>query len=184
MKGNDLRKGRVIMYKGAPHQVMDYQHRTPGNLRAFVQTTLRNVLTGSQCEARFSSTEELDVADMYTFKGTFLYADGFGYHFMNSQNYEEVMVTDAVIGDKKYFLLDGMEVELSTFEGTPISVSLPKTAVVTIADAPPEFKGATATNAPKPAVTESGWKLSIPNFVNIGDKVVVDTDTGEYLNRA
>ncbi len=184
MKAKDIRKGRVIMYNGAPHSVMDFQHRTPGNLRAFVQAKLRNLLTGMQTETRFSSTEELDLADVYAYKATYLYQDATGYHFMNTESYEQITLQPEMIGDANYYLFDGMEVQISTFNEAPISVQLPKTVVLTIADCPPEMRGATASNSPKPATTDTGLTVSVPPFLKIGDKIVVDTEEGAYLSRA
>ena len=163
---------------------MDFQHRTPGNLRAFVQATLRNIISGIQCDTRFSSTEDIEVADVFTQPGTFLYQDGDSYYFMLSDTYEQIQLSEELIGGYKQFLQDGMEVKISTFEGQPIGVVLPKTVVMTITDTPPEMKGATATNAPKPATTDSGFQLSVPNFVTVGAKIIVDTESGEYLGRS
>lgn len=184
MKAKDIRKGKVIMYKEAPHRVLDFQHRTPGNLRAFVQATLRNVISGVQCDTRFSSTEDLEEAEIYSFKATYLYADGNGYHFMNSQNYEETTLTDELISDNKYYLQDNMTVEISTFNEQPIGVVLPKTVTLTVVDTEPEMRGATASNSPKPATLDTGLVVSVPPFVKIGEKVVVDTEQGAYLSRA
>ncbi|MEW6237654.1 MAG: elongation factor P [Candidatus Omnitrophota bacterium] len=184
MKGNDIRKGNVIIFKGAPHKVLDFQHRTPGNLRAFVQCTLRNILNGTQCDTRFSSTEEIEVADFFTFDASYMYFDSAGFHFMNSQTYDEVLLSPELVGDAKYFLRDGMVVQIATLENQPISVTLPKTSIQVIADTMPELKGATVSNSPKPATTESGFQLSVPNFIKVGEKIVVDTQTGEYVSRS
>ena len=184
MKAKDIRKGKVVMYKDAPHRVLDFQHRTPGNLRAFVQATLRNVISGIQCDTRFSSTEDLEEADIYSFKATYLYADAMGYHFMNSQSYEEAVLSEELIADYKYYLQDNMTVEVSTFNEQPIGVVLPKTVVLTVVDTEPEMRGATASNSPKPATLDTGLVVNVPAFVKIGEKVVVDTEEGAYLSRA
>lgn len=184
MKANDIRKGKVIMYKNAPHQVLDFKHRTPGNLRAFVQTTLRNIISGIQCEARFSSTEEIDVANVFFFEATYLFHDNLGYHFMNSETYEEIILSEELIGDNKYYLQDQMVVEIMTFDENPIGVTLPKTVTLKVVETAPELKGATVTNTPKPATTDTGLVINVPMFVKIGDKVIVDTDSGDYLSRA
>lgn len=184
MKGNDIRKGKVIIFKGAPHQVLDFQHRTPGNLRAFVQATLRNILNGSQCETRFSSTEEIELADFLTFDATYTFHDSVGYHFMHSDTYEEVILSEELVGDNKYYLQDNMPVRIATLENQPIGVTLPKTTILTIVDTMPELKGATVTNSPKPATTDSGLQLNVPNFIKVGEKIVVDTETGAYLSRS
>jgi elongation factor P len=184
MKAKDIRRGSVIMYNNAPYRVMDFHHHTPGNLRAMVQTKLRNLLSGNQTEVRFSSTEDIPEADVYITQATFLYNDNNGYHFMTTESYEELSFDTETIGDARYYLQEGMQVEVSVYNQQPISVTLPKTAVVTIADTEPELRGATASNSPKPAKTESGLALTVPPFIKIGDKVIVDTEEGKYVSRA
>ena len=184
MKAKDVRKGNVIIYKNAPHRVLDFAHRTPGNLRAFVQVKLRNVLTGIQIDDRFSSFDELDIADMSTSRATFLYSDQSGYHFMDSQSYEQLALDEELIGDSKYYLLEGTPVEISLFEERPISVVLPKTVELIVQETAPEMKGATATNQGKPATTNTGLELTVPPFIKVGEKILVDTEEGSYLSRA
>ena len=184
MKAKDIRKGKVIIFKDAPHSVMDFTHRTPGNLRAFVQAKLRNLMTGVQTETRFSSTEDIQVADVYSFDATFLYSDGNGHHFMNSESYEEVVLSEEMVGEMKYYLIDGLVVSINTYNEIPISLTTPKTVTLTIADTPPEIRGATASNSPKPAKTETGLTISVPPFCKIGDRVIVDTEEGVYLSRS
>jgi elongation factor P len=163
---------------------MDFHHHTPGNLRAMVHMKLRNLMSGAQVEHRFSSTEEIETADVFSQPATFLYADGNGYHFMNSETYEEVAISDEMIADGRYYIQEGMQVQLSIYEENPIGIQLPQTVTLTIADTEPGLKGATASNSPKPARTDTGLQLSVPPFVNIGDQVIVNTETGEYLSRA
>ncbi|HMO16778.1 MAG TPA: elongation factor P [Oligoflexia bacterium] len=184
MKAKDIRKGKVIVYKDAPHSVMDFQHRTPGNLRAFVQVRLRNLLTGNQCEERFSSTEDIPTADVFSFNATFLYSDDSGHHFMNEESYEQIAISSDLLGDSAKFLQDNMSVQVLTYNENPIAVQLPKTVILTIAETQPEMKGATASNSPKPATTDTGLSITVPAFVKVGDKVVIDTDEGAYLSRA
>lgn len=172
------------MYNGSPFRVMDFHHHTPGNLRAMVQTKLRNILTGTQTEVRFSSTEDIPEADVFTCQATFLYSDTHGFHFMNKESYEEISLSKEALGDGVHYLQEGMNVEISVYNGDPIGVNLPKTAVVTIFDTEPEMRGATASNSPKPAKTETGLTLSVPPFVKIGDRIVVDTEEGKYISRA
>jgi elongation factor P len=184
MKAKDVRKGTVILFKGNLCRVMDFHHHTPGNLRAMVHMKLRNLMSGSQVEHRFSSTEEIETADVFSQPATFLYADTNGYHFMNSETYEEVAITDEMIADGKYYIQEGMQVQLSIYEENPIGIQLPQTVTLTIADTEPGLKGATASNSPKPARTDTGLQLTVPPFVNIGDQVIVNTESGEYLSRA
>jgi elongation factor P len=184
MKASNIRRGKVLMYNGAPHRVMEFNHHTPGNLRAMVQTKLRNLLTGNQTETRFSSTEEIPEADVMTFRATFLYIDGGDYNFMHSENYEQFSMTAEALGDAVYYLQDQMEVDVTTYNDDPIGVQLPSSVVLTIVDTEPELRGATASNSPKPAKTDTGLSLTVPAFIKIGEKVVVGTEEGNYMERA
>ena len=184
MKAKDVRKGKVIIYNSTPYRVIDFHHHTPGNLRALVQTKLRNLLNGNQTEVRFSSTEELEEANVYSFKASYLYADVNGFHFMNLENYDQLCLSAEVLGDSQYYLQEEMQVDISTFNDSPIGVELPKTTVLTIEDTTPELRGATASNSPKPAKTNTGLTISVPPFLKIGDRILVDTEEGKYLSRA
>jgi elongation factor P len=184
MKAKDVRKGTVIIYKNTLHSVMDFHHHTPGNLRAMVQIKLRNLVNGTQVEHRFSSTEDIETADVFQQKGTFLYSDANGFHFMNAETFEEVTISLEMIGDGQYYVKEGMEVQLSMHDENPIGIQLPQTVNLTIVDTEPGIKGATATNSPKPAKTETGLQLTVPQFINVGDEIIVKTETGEYFSRA
>ena len=184
MKAKDVRRGTVIILKNNLYSVMDFHHHTPGNLRAMVHMKLRNLQTGTQMEQRCSSTEDIDTADVFNQSATFLYADQNGFHFMNAETYEQVTVSPEMIGDGKYYVQEGMQVQLSMYEENPIGIELPQTVTLTITETEPGLKGATQSNSPKPAKTETGLQLSVPQFVNIGDKVIINTETGEYQSRA
>jgi elongation factor P len=184
MKAKDIRRGTVIKFKNSLFSVMDFHHHTPGNLRAMVQVKLRNLMNGNQMEHRFSSTEDIETADVFNQPATFLYSDQNGSHFMNSETYEEVTISDEMLGTGKYYLQEGMQVQLSMYEENPIGIQLPQTVTLIIAETEPGLKGATQTNSPKPAKTDTGLQLSVPQFVNIGDKVIINTETGEYQSRA
>lgn len=184
MKAKDVRRGQVILSKGTLFRVMDAHHHTPGNLRAMVHFKLRNVLTGTQTELRTGSTDDIETADLFQQPASYLYADQGGYHFMNSETFEEVTIAEDMIGDGKYYLQEGMTVSLSIYNENPIGVEFPQTVILTVADTEPGIKGATASNSPKSAKTDTGLQISVPNFVKIGDKVVVSTESGEYLSRA
>lgn len=184
MKAKDIRRGTVIKFKNSLFSVMDFHHHTPGNLRAMVQVKLRNLMNGNQMEHRFSSTEDIETADVFNQPATFLYSDQNGSHFMNSETYEEVTISDEMLGTGKFYLQEGMQVQLSMYEENPIGIQLPQTVTLVIAETEPGLKGATQTNSPKPAKTDTGLQLSVPQFVNIGDKVIINTETGEYQSRA
>lgn len=184
MKASSIRKGSVIMYNKSPYRVMDFHHHTPGNLRAMVQTKLRNLLNGSQTEVRFSSTEDIEEADVMTLKATFLYHDGDGYHFMYAESYEQVTISNETLGDSIYYLKDQMDVDITTYNSEPIGIQLPSTVTLEIVDTEPDMKGATQSSSYKPAKTDTGLTLGVPPFVNIGDKIVVRTEDNQYVKRA
>ncbi len=184
MKAKEIRKGAILLFKGAPHKVMEFEHRTPGNLRAFVQVTMRSVITGVQCDTRFSSTEDIPEADVYTSRATFTYETGGIYYFMNSESYEEIAISGELLGNGKLYLQDGMEVDVLTYNSEPVGVTLPKTVTLTVADTEPEIRGSTASNSPKPAKMNTGLTITVPAFVKVGEKIVVDTEEGRYVSRA
>lgn len=184
MKAKDIRRGTVIKFKDSLFTVLDFHHHTPGNLRAMVHMKLRNLYSGTQQEHRFSSTEDVETADVFNQPAVFLYADQSGYHFMNNETYEQVTIDEEMMGGSKYYLQENMEIQLSVYEENPIGIQLPQTVTLTIEETEPGLKGATATNSPKPAKTDTGLQLNVPQFVNIGDRVVVNTETGEYQSRA
>lgn len=184
MKAKDVRKGDAVIYNGVPYRVMDFHHHTPGNLRAHVQTKLRNLLTGTQTEVKFSSTEELPEADVYAFDATYLYADGDGFHFMNTSTFDQVTLSKELVGDGSYYLQDEMKVKILSYNDAPIGVELPKSVVLVIKDTEPEVKGATVSNVGKPATTTSGLSLTVPPFIKVGERIEVSTETGEFMSRA
>jgi len=184
MKAKDVRKGMTILYKNTPHRVLESVHRTPGNLRAFVQMKLRNVMNGVQIDDRFSSFDDIDQADMNQFKATFLYSDDNGFHFMNSDNYEQISLNTDFVGEGKDYLFEGMTVEIQTFEDRPIGLQLPKTVVLEVIDTSPDLKGATQTNVGKPATMNTGLIVQVPAFIKVGEKLIIDTEEGKYLSRA
>ena len=184
MKANDIRRGTVLMYNNVPHRVMEFTHHTPGNLRAKVQTKLRNLLNGHQTEVRFSSTEEITEADVVTKKATYLYSDSDGHNFMTVDTFEQFALTDELLGDDKFFIQEQMEVDVTLFEGNPISIKTPQTVVLTVVETEPEIKGSTASSSPKPAKTDTGLTLNVPPFIMDGDKILVNTDERTYISRA
>lgn len=183
MQANDIRRGMIIMYNGAPHRVLDFQHRTPGNLRAFVQAKIRNVKTGSSTEVRFSSTENIERALLEEHEMEYLYSDSDLHHFMNTETYDQIGLDNEALGDAMEYLVAGMKIKIEMFEGQPISVSLPPSVELTVVETTPELKGATASNSPKPAKLETGVTIQVPPFIKEGDRIRVDPSKGVYLDR-
>jgi elongation factor P len=183
MNANDIRKGMLIMYNDTPHRVMDFQHRTPGNLRAFVQAKLRNIKTGSSTEVRFSSTENIERATLEEVEMEYLYSDGDMYHFMNTETYEQVALNNETLGDAMDYLVEGAKIKIEFFEGAPMGVELPAAVEMTVVETSPELKGATASNSPKPAKLNTGVTVQVPPFIKEGDRIRVDPTKGVYLER-
>lgn len=184
MLANDIRRGMIILYQGMPHRVMDFQHRTPGNLRAFVQVKLRNLKSGASTEVRFSSTEEVERAILEEHEMEYLYSDGAMYHFMNTETFEQIALDAEALGDAVGFLVPGTRIEVQFFDGQPIGVELPAIVELTVVETQPELKRATATSSSKPAKLETGVTIQVPPFIKEGDRIRVDTRKGIYLERA
>jgi elongation factor P len=178
-----LRVGMVIKYNGDPYRIMSVLHVTPGNWRGMVQTKMRNLLTGNQTENRFRSEDKVDRVTIEQHQMEHLYHDGEGYHFMNTETYEQTRLTDDDLGDAAHYLLPNGKIDVEFYEGNPIGVSLPKTVDLKVTDTAPTLKNATVTQVLKPATLETGLVVQVPGFVNLGDVITVDTDSGEYLSR-
>jgi elongation factor P len=183
MNASEIRKGIVLNYNGAPHRVLEFQHRTPGNLRAFVQARLRNLLSGLATDVRFSSTESVERVSLEQHTMQFLYKEGADYHFMNTESYDQITLTAEDLGDNVYYLVDNTEIEVETYEGKPIGIKPAAIIELTVVETQPEMRGATASNSPKPAKLETGLVVSVPPFVKEGERVRVDTSTGQYIER-
>jgi elongation factor P len=172
------------MYNGVPHRVLDFQHRTPGNLRAFVQAKLRNIRSGSSTEVRFSSTENIERAVLEEQEMSYSYSDGDMHYFMNTETYEQVAMDSETLGDAVNYLVDGLTIKVEFFDGSAIGVELPPSVEMTVIETTPELKGATASNSPKPAKLETGVTVQVPPFIKEGERIRVDPAKGVYLERA
>jgi elongation factor P len=180
----DLRKGSTIEVDGALYQVIEVEHLKIGRGSAQVRMKLRNVRKGDTIEKTVQAGERFQRARLDHRSVQFLYSDGDLYHFMDSQTYEQFALDERVLGDATSYLVPNFEVTLDEYQGEPIGVEMPASVVMTVADTSVGLKGDTATGATKPATMESGLKVNVPLFVNTGDKIKVDTRTGEYLERA
>jgi len=183
ISANDIRKGMVIVFEGAPVRVMEFHHHTPGNLRAMVQTRLRNLLTGNSFEHRFRSNDTLDKVTLEQHKMEYLYSDGSHHHFMNSETYEQVALTEDELGDAAQWLMPGLKIEVEFYDGTPIGVALPASMELTVTETDPPLKGATASNSNKPATLENGVTVSVPPFIVVGEKIRVNPTESRYMER-
>lgn len=174
----------VILYKGDPHRVMESRHRTPGKGAALVRAHLRNLRSGASYEIRFNSQEAVDRATLEQHQMEYLYADGAHYHFMNTENYEQIALDDEALGDYRNYLKEGLKIQVEFFEGQPIGIEMPSFVELEVVETEPELKGATASNSPKPATLETGIVIQVPPFISQGDRVRVDPSEGRYLERA
>lgn len=174
----------VIVFEGKPCKVIEARHHTPGNLRAMMQTKLRDLRTGSSFEHRFRSADTVERAAMEQHEMEFMYADGSHYHFMNTENYEQTALSDEDLGDMAQWLLPGMRIQAEYYEGSPIGIDLPPSIELTVVSTEPTMKGATVSNVNKPAKLENGVTISVPPFVNEGDRIRVDPVEGRYMERA
>ena len=179
-----LRPGMVIKHNNDLHSVFSVEHRTPGNLRAFIQAKLRNLRTGAMFEHRFRSADAIDKISVDEVQMEYLYSDGDEYYFMNTENYEQMHLMKDLLGDAVNYLIPQLRVKVEFYEGKPISVELPPTVDMTVVETEPGIKGASVSNVTKPAKVETGLVVQVPPFINEGEKIRVDTAEGAYLSRA
>ena len=181
---NEIRKGRVIVYQGAPHLVLEMMHRTQGRQAGFVQTTLRNLQSGSTTTTKFRSTDNVDILHTTTKKLEFSYVDADGYHFMDIDTYEDILVGENVISDEKQFLVEGNSYDILFVDGQIVKLELPAAVETTVVEAPEGIRGDTASNVQKPVTTDTGMTVQVPLFIKKGEKIRVSTSDGSYLGRA
>lgn len=181
---NDLRKGMAIRYNGNPAIVLEVQHRTPGNLRAFVQAIIRYINTGKSADVRFSSTEKVDLVDVTRQQLEFSYKDHQGYHFMDPETYETVTLQQDLVADARDYLVENLKVDILKIEGRPAQVELPSAVNLKVAESAEGIRGDSANNVQKPATLETGKVVQVPLFIKEGELIRIDTRTGNYLGRA
>ena len=181
---NDIRKGMAINHNGDVAVVLETQHRTPGNLRAFVQVSLRSIRTGKTADVRFSSTEKVEVIPMMTRKMEFSYKDGDDYVFSDPETYETITVTPDLVGDGKNYLTENSVVTVTLVDEKVAQIELPASVILTVTDAPDGIRGDSANNVQKAITLETGITVQAPLFIKTGEKIKVDTRTGKYMERA
>jgi|SRR5687767_6845630 len=184
VQASSLRAGMCIIHGGDVCRVMTVTHRTPGNLRAFVQVRMRNLKTGNSFEHRFSSTESVERAMLDTHPMEYLYSDASGHHFMNQENYEQVTLADEVLGDALLYLLPNNVIKVDFYDVNPVGIELPNTVQLRVVETEPGMKNATASASYKPARLETGLTIQVPQFINEGDQLQIDTRENKYLSRA
>ena len=181
---NDLRKGQAIRYNGDIAIVLEVQHRTPGNLRAFVQAIVRSIKTGKSSDIRFSSTEKVELVDVSRETLEFSYKDQESYHFMDPKTYDDIVLRTELVGDAKDYLVENLAVTVLYAEGRPVEIELPSSVHLKVAQSAEGVRGDSANNVQKSATLETGKVVQVPLFIKEGETVKIDTRTGAYMGRA
>lgn len=179
----DIRKGRVMVYQGAPHLVLEMQHRTQGRQAGFVQTTLRNLQSGSTTTTKFRSTDNVEFMHTTTQKLEFSYKDTEGHHFMDLETYEDTVLPSDIIGEDDYFLVEGNTYDILLVDGEAIRLELPASVEAKVIEAPEALRGDTAGNVLKPVTISSGITIQVPLFIKKDDVIKISTNDRSYLGR-
>jgi elongation factor P len=180
----DIRKGRVIDYQGAPHLVLEMMHRTQGRQAGFVQSTLRNLNTGSTTTTKFRSTDNVEFLHTETNKLEFSYVDQDGYHFMDPETYEDTILPADLMEEAKDFMVENVSYDVLFVDGRAIQLQLPGSIEMVVTDAPEGLKGDSVSNVQKSVTLETGLIIQAPLFIKTGEKIKVSTDTRTYQGRA
>ena len=178
-----IKAGMVIVHDGKPCRVSNVLHVTPGNWRGMVHAKMVNIITGSQVEHRFRSEDKVERADLEHHPLQYLYRSGDEFTFMNTENYEMLNVASEYLGDAVNYLVDGMMIEMSYYEGRPVAVDLPMFVELEIVETDPVLKGATISSSPKQAKLNTGLTVKVPQHMSIGDRVKIDTRDGSFVER-
>src|ERR1700689_4489740 len=184
ISSTQMRPGMVVKFNNDLFSVFSVNHRTPGNLRGFVQAKMRNLRSGTMMEHRFSSEDKVERAILDEVTMEYLYDDGEYYYFMNSENFEQLHLTKEILGDAVSYLIPELKVSVEFYEGKPMSVELPATVDLKVIKTAPGLKGATVSNVTKPAKLETGLIVQVPPFITEGEKIRVNTAEGTYQERA
>lgn len=180
---SDIRKNLKVLIDGQPYAVVEHQFVKPGKGQAFTRTKLKNMITGAVLDRTFKSGEKLEPANMEEREMQYLYADGDGRVFMDTGSYEQMHLSNEQLGETALYLLDGTMVDILLFEGKAIGITPPTFVELLVTETDPGFKGDTSGNVTKPATVETGLTVNVPLFVNVGDKLKIDTRTGAYVER-
>jgi len=184
IQATKLRPGVVIKHNGELYSIFSVTHRTPGNLRGFVQVRMRSLRSGNMADHRFSSEDRVERAVLDEHEMEYLYQDGDDYHFMNTESYEQIHLNKETLGDTVQYLTPNLKIQVEFYEGKPIGIELPTTVDMEVVETEPSFKGASVSNVMKPAKLETGLVVQVPPFVNQGDRIRVNTEEGTYQERA
>jgi len=180
---SDLKNGVIIKYNGELHQILQVDHRTPGNLRAFYQVKMRNLRNGKMIENRFRAGEEVQIERLESKNFQFLYKENTQFYFMENDTYEQMHLNDDIVGNTGDFLKPGQEVQIMFHNNKPLSLELPPHVFLQVSEATPAVKGNTSNNATKPVTLETGAVVNVPLFIDEGDMLRIDIRTREYIER-
>lgn len=183
LSASDLRKGLKVQIDGNPYVVTEFQFSKPGKGQALYRCKMKNMISGNQLVKTYRSNDKFEKADLEEKKMQYLYNQGDEYHFMDTENYEQLFLTIEQLGDNRNFLIDNMEVEVLFYGNNPIDITLPMFVNLEVTKADPWAKGDTSGNDTKPVTVETGYELQVPPFVEEGDKIQIDTRTGDYVTR-
>ena len=183
LQATRLRKGNLIKVGNDLLRVLDVQHMTPGNKRGFVQARLRNIRTNALSDLKLRAEEDVERAVLDEHEMQYLYSDGDAFHFMNTASYEQLHIDREVLGDSVNYLIPDSLIKVEFYGDEPVGIDLPATVDLLVKETVPGIKGATASAQVKPAKTETGLVVNVPSFVNEGDRIRVNTETGEYQSR-
>ena len=184
ISATQLRRGMVIKKDGELFTVFSATHKTPGNLRGFVQAKLRNLRNGSMIDCRFRSVDTVERVVLDQQEMEYLYKDGTDYWFMNTETYEQIHLPDEMLGEDVNYLIPNIKIKVDFYENSPIGIELPVTVDMTVVETEPSLKGATVSNVTKPAKLETGLVVQVPPFITQGEKIKVNTAEGTYQERA
>ena len=183
MKAGDLRPGNALRMDGKVFVVHSIEHRTPGNLRAFVQIKIKDIVAGNLLERRMNPAEDVESVDLDRRTMEYLFSDSDGATFMDLDDYDQVILPKSLLGDALLYLAPNASTNVLMLEGNPVLIELPASVEVTVTDTPPGIKGATATNQLKEAVCDTGLKTRVPPFIENGERIKVSTADGSYMSR-
>ena len=183
IQATQLKRGMCIKHDNDLYRVVDSQHKTPGNLRGLVQAKIRHLKSGSIIEHRFRSVDMVERAYMDETEMEFLYQEGDMYHFMNNESYEQIGLSAEVLGDAVPYLIPNIKLKIEMYENRPVGIELPQNIEMTVMETEPSIKGGSVSNVGKPAKMETGLVVQVPAFISEGERIRVDTATGNYVER-
>jgi elongation factor P len=183
IQATQLKRGMVIKHDNDLYRVVEAQHKTPGNLRGMVQAKIRNLKSGSISDHRFRSVDVVERAILDETEMEFLYQDGDMFHFMNNVTFEQIGLSNEVLGEAVPYLMANIKLKIAMFEGRPVGIELPQTVDMTVVETEPAIKGASVSNVGKPAKMETGLVVQVPAFIAQGERIRIDTESGAYVER-